>query len=153
MLVAIAAAVALGGIFITKRTKFGRHLYAIGGNPEAARLSGIDVKRTTLYVYVILGVLTAVAGILAAARTNSVTPGNQGNLLELDAVTAVVLGGTSLMGGRGSVAGTVLGTLVFSTLSNGMNLLGIDSNWQWICTGNMLLAAALIDVLSKGKRS
>jgi D-xylose transport system permease protein len=153
MLVAIAAAVALGGIFITKRTKFGRHLYAIGGNPEAARLSGIDVKRTTLYVYIILGVLTAVAGILAAARTNSVTPGNQGNLLELDAVTAVVLGGTSLMGGRGSVAGTVLGTLVFSTLSNGMNLLGIDSNWQWICTGNMLLAAALIDVLSKGKRS
>jgi D-xylose transport system permease protein len=153
MIVVIAAAVALGGIFVTRRTRFGRHLYAIGGNPEAARLSGIDVKRTTLYVYIILGVLTAVAGILAAARTNSVTPGNQGNLLELDAVTAVVLGGTSLMGGRGSVAGTVLGTLVFSTLSNGMNLLGIDSNWQWICTGNMLLAAALIDVLSKGKRS
>ena len=153
MLVLIAAAVALAGIFITKRTRFGRHLYAIGGNPEAARLSGIDVKQTTMYVYIILGLLTAVAGILAAARTNSVTPGNQGNLLELDAVTAVVLGGTSLTGGRGSVVGTVLGTLVFSTLSNGMNLLGIDSNWQWICTGNMLLAAALIDVLSKGKRS
>ena len=78
----------------------------------------------------ILGVLTAVAGILAAARVNRVTPGNQGNLLELDAVTAVVIGGTSLAGGRGIVAGTVLGTLVFSTLSNGMNLLGIDSNWQ-----------------------
>jgi D-xylose transport system permease protein len=138
---------------VLRRTRFGRHLYAIGGNPEAARLSGIDVKRATLYVYMILGVLTAVAGILAAARTNSVTPGNQGNLLELDAVTAVVIGGTSLAGGRGTVAGTVLGTLVFSTLSNGMNLLGIDSNWQWICTGMILLVAVLIDVLSKGKRS
>lgn len=139
--------------WVMTRTRFGRHLYAIGGNPEAARLSGIDVKRATLYVYMILGVLTAVAGILAAARTNSVTPGNQGNLLELDAVTAVVIGGTSLAGGRGTVAGTVLGTLVFSTLSNGMNLLGIDSNWQWICTGMILLVAVLIDVLSKGKRS
>lgn len=153
VLVLVAGAVALAGVFVLRRTRFGRHLYAIGGNPEAARLSGIDVKRATLYVYTILGVLTAVAGILAAARTNSVTPGNQGNLLELDAVTAVVIGGTSLAGGRGTVAGTVLGTLVFSTLSNGMNLLGIDSNWQWICTGMILLVAVLIDVLSKGKRS
>jgi D-xylose transport system permease protein len=153
VLVLVAGAVALAGVFVLRRTRFGRHLYAIGGNPEAARLSGIDVKRATLYVYTILGVLTAVAGILAAARTNSVTPGNQGNLLELDAVTAVVIGGTSLAGGRGSVVGTVLGTLVFSTLSNGMNLLGIDSNWQWICTGMILLVAVLIDVLSKGKRS
>jgi D-xylose transport system permease protein len=153
VLVLVAGAVALAGVFVLRRTRFGRHLYAIGGNPEAARLSGIDVKRATLYVYMILGVLTGVAGILAAARTNSVTPGNQGNLLELDAVTAVVIGGTSLAGGRGSVVGTVLGTLVFSTLSNGMNLLGIDSNWQWICTGMILLVAVLIDVLSKGKRS
>src|SRR3569623_1649086 len=113
VLVLIAAAVALAGVVVLRRTLFGRHLYAIGGNPEAARLSGSDVKRATLYVYTLLGVLTAVAGILAAARTNSVTPGNQGNLLELDAVTAVVIGGTSLAGGRGSVAGTVLGTLVF----------------------------------------
>lgn len=85
VLVVVAGAVALAGVFVTRRTRFGRHLFAIGGNPEAARLSGIDVKRATLYVYTLLGVLTAVAGILAAARTNSVTPGNQGNLLELDA--------------------------------------------------------------------
>lgn len=151
--VMVAAAVALWGVFVTKRTRFGRHLYAIGGNPEAARLSGIDVKRTTMGVYVILGVLTAIAGLLLAARVNGVTPGSQGSLLELDAVTAVVIGGTSLAGGRGSVVGTVLGTLVFATLANGMNHLRIDSNWQLICTGAILLVAVLIDVLSKGRRS
>ena len=151
--VLVAGAVALWGIFVTRRTRFGRHLYAIGGNPEAARLSGIDVKRTTLGVYVIVGVLTAIGGLLLAARVNGVTPGSQGSLLELDAVTAVVIGGTSLSGGRGSVVGTVLGTLVFATLANGMNHLRIDSNWQLICTGLILLAAVLVDVLSKGKRS
>ncbi len=151
--VMVAAAVALWGVFVTKRTRFGRHLYAIGGNPEAARLSGIDVKRTTMGVYVIVGVLTAIAGVLLAARVNGVTPGSQGSLLELDAVTAVVIGGTSLAGGRGSVVGTVLGTLVFATLANGMNHLRIDSNWQLICTGAILLVAVLIDVLSKGRRS
>jgi D-xylose transport system permease protein len=151
--VLVAGAVALAGVFVTKRTRFGRHLYAIGGNPEAARLSGIDVRKATVGVYVILGVLTALAGLLLAARVNGVTPGSQGNLLELDAVTAVVIGGTSLLGGRGSVVGTVLGTLVFATLANGMNHLRIDSNWQLICTGMILLAAVLVDVLSKGKRS
>lgn len=151
--VLVAGGVALAGVFVTKRTTFGRHIFAIGGNPEAARLSGIDVRKVTLGVYAILGVLTALAGLLLAARVNGVTPGSQGNLLELDAVTAVVIGGTSLLGGRGSVVGTVLGTLVFATLANGMNHLRIDSNWQLICTGSILLAAVLIDVLSKGKRS
>jgi D-xylose transport system permease protein len=151
--VLVAGGVALAGVFITKRTRFGRHIYAIGGNPEAARLSGIDVRKVTIGVYAILGLLTALAGLLLAARVNGVTPGSQGNLLELDAVTAVVIGGTSLLGGRGSITGTVLGTLVFATLANGMNHLRIDSNWQLICTGTILLAAVLIDVLSKGKRS
>ncbi|HEV7557387.1 MAG TPA: substrate-binding domain-containing protein, partial [Kofleriaceae bacterium] len=150
--VLVAGGVALAGVFVTRRTRFGRHLYAIGGNPEAAKLSGIDVKRVTFVVYTIVGVLTAVAGVLLAARVNGVTPGSQGQLLELDAVTAVVIGGTSLSGGRGSIAGTVLGTLVFATLANGMNLLHIDSNWQLICTGLILLAAVLIDVMSKTNR-
>jgi D-xylose transport system permease protein len=150
--VLVAGAVALWGVFVTRRTRFGRHLYAIGGNPEAARLSGIDVKRVILGVYMIVGALTALAGVLLAARVNGVTPGSQGQLLELDAVTAVVIGGTSLAGGRGSVVGTVLGTLVFATLANGMNHLRIDSNWQLICTGLILLAAVLVDVISKGKR-
>jgi D-xylose transport system permease protein len=153
VLVVIAGVVAVGGAFLTKRTRFGRHLFAIGGNPEAARLSGVDVKRVTMGAYVILGVLTAVAGLMLAARVNGVTPGSQGNNLELDAITAVVIGGTSLLGGRGSVVGTVLGTLVFATLANGMNLLRIDSNMQWIFSGVILLVAVLIDVLSKGKRS
>ena len=148
--VLIAAAVAVWGVFVTKRTRFGRHLYAIGGNPEAARLSGIDVKKTTIAAYVLVGVLTAIAGVMLAARVNGVTPGNQGNLLELDAVTAVVIGGTALAGGRGSVVGTVLGTLVFSTLANGMNHLHVDSNWQLIFSGLVLLAAVQ---LSQGKRT
>ncbi|MEO8707153.1 MAG: substrate-binding domain-containing protein, partial [Kofleriaceae bacterium] len=149
--VLVAGAVALAGVFVTRKTRFGRHLYAIGGNPEAARLSGIAVKRVTLAVYVIMGVLTAVAGLLAAARINSVTASNQGYMLELDAVTAVVIGGTSIAGGRGSVAGTVLGTLVFATLANGMSLLGIDSNWQLIFTGMILLVAVLVDRVVKGE--
>jgi D-xylose transport system permease protein len=150
--VLVAAATVLGGIVVTTRTRFGRHVYAIGGNPEAARLSGIDVRKVTLAVYVIVGVLTAVAGVLLAGRVNGVTPGSQGQLLELDVVTAVVIGGTSLSGGRGSVIGTLLGALVFGTLANGMNLLGVDSNWQLICKGLILMTAVLIDVLSKGRR-
>ena len=154
LLVVIAGAVAVWGAFVTKRTRFGRHLYAIGGNPEAARLSGVDVKRVTIGVYAILGVLTAIAGVMLAARVNGVTPGSQGLNLELDAITAVVIGGTSLAGGRGSIVGTVLGTLVFATLANGMNLLRIDSNLQWILTGAILLVAVMVDVLlKKGKHT
>ncbi len=150
--VLVAGAVAIGGVFALRRTRLGREVYAVGGNPEAARLSGIDVKRVTLIIYTLMGVLTAIAGMLAAARVNSVTASNQGNLLELDAVTAVVIGGTSIAGGRGTVTGTVLGTLVFATLANGMSLLGIDSNWQLIFTGGILLLAVLSDVVMKGRQ-
>ncbi len=149
----VAGLVAIGGVFVLRRTRLGREIYAVGGNPEAARLSGIDVKRVTLIVYTVMGVLTAIGGLLAAARISSVTASNQGNLLELDAVTAVVIGGTSIAGGRGSVTGTVLGTLVFATLANGMSLLGIDSNWQLIFTGAILMLAVLFDVVLKGKKA
>jgi len=149
----VAGVVVLGGVFVTRRTRFGRHVYAVGGNPEAARLSGVDVRNVTLAVYVILGVLTGVAGVLLAGRVNGVTPGSTGGLLELDVITAVVIGGTSVLGGRGSVTGTLLGTLVFGTVANGMNLLGVDSNWQLICKGQILMAAVLIDVVLKGRRS
>jgi len=151
--VLIAAAVALAGVFVTRRTTFGRYLYAIGGNPEAAKLSGIDVKRVTLYVYIALGVLVAIAAIVSGARTSCVDAGTQGYMLELDAVTAVVIGGTSISGGRGSIAGTVLGALVFATLGNGMTLIHLDSNWQLVFTGLILLVAVLIDVILKGRRS
>ncbi len=151
--VLIAGVVVAGGALLAKQTRFGRHVYAIGGNPEAARLSGINVFRTTVWVYVLIGVLTAIAGIILAGRVNGVTPGNAGNLLELDVITAVVIGGTSLSGGRGSVVGSLLGALVFGTLSNGMNLLGVSSNWQLIFKGLILMAAVLVDVASKRKRS
>jgi D-xylose transport system permease protein len=149
----VAGAIAVAGVFTLRRTRFGREIYAVGGNPEAARLSGIDVKRVTLIVYTVMGVLTAIGGLLAAARISSVTASNQGTLLELDAVTAVVIGGTSIAGGRGSIVGTVLGTLVFATLANGMSLLGIDSNWQLIFTGAILMLAVLFDVVLKGKKA
>lgn len=149
--VLVAGTIAIAGVVALRRTRLGREVFAVGGNPEAARLSGIDVKRVTLIVYTLMGVLTAIAGLLAAARVNSVTASNQGNLLELDAVTAVVIGGTSIAGGRGSITGTVLGTLVFATLANGMSLLGIDSNWQLIFTGGILMLAVLSDVALKGR--
>lgn len=151
--VVVAGGIVLAGIVVTRRTRFGRHVYAVGGNPEAARLSGIDVKNVTLAVYIIVGVLTAVAGVLLCGRVNGVTPGSTGQLLELDVITAVVIGGTSVLGGRGSITGTLLGTLVFGTVANGMNLLGVDSNWQLVCKGQILMAAVLIDVVLKGRRS
>ena len=93
------------------------------------------------------------AGVMLAARTNGVTPGNAGSLLELDVITAVVIGGTSLSGGRGSVVGSLLGAMVFGTLANGMNLLEVNSNWQLILKGMILMAAVLADVLSKRRRA
>ena len=153
MPVFLAVAAVAVGIFLTQRTRFGRHVYAIGGNPEAARLAGINVERTTIWVYVFIGILTGIAGVILAGRVGGVTPGNTGNLLELDVIAAVVIGGTSLSGGRGSILGAVLGAMVFATLSKGMNLLEVNSNWQLILKGLILMAAVLIDVLSKRKRT
>jgi D-xylose transport system permease protein len=151
--VALAGLAVIGGVLLSRKTRIGRHIYAIGGNPEAARLAGVPVFRTTVFVYALVGVLTAVGGVILAARTNGVTPGNAGNLLELDVITAVVIGGTSLFGGRGSVVGSLLGALLLGTLSSGMNALEIDSNWQLIVKGSILIAAALVDVASKRNRT
>lgn len=145
------AAVALGGVLL-RRTLVGRYAFAIGGNAEAARLSGVPVARTTIVIYVLTGLLTACAGIVAAARTNGVTPGNAGLMRELHVITAVVIGGTSLSGGRATMIGTVVGALVFGTLSNGMNLMNVNSNWQLIFTGAILVAASLLDSLTNKKR-
>jgi D-xylose transport system permease protein len=139
-----ALATALGALLL-RRTRLGRYAFAIGGNAEAARLSGVPVGRTTVFVYLFVGVLTAVAGLVAAARTNGVTPGNAGLMRELHVITAVVIGGTSLSGGKATMVGTVVGALVFGTLSNGMNLLNVSSNWQLVLTGAILLGASLLD--------
>jgi ABC-type xylose transport system permease subunit len=138
---------AVGGIMLTS-SRLGRYAFAIGGNPEAARLSGIPVVRVKVSVYLMTAVLTAIAGLVSAARTNGVTPGNMGILRELHVITAVVIGGTSLSGGRATMVGTLLGALIFGTLSNGMNLLNLSSNWQLIFTGLILLGASTLDSLS-----
>ncbi len=137
----------MGGIMLTS-SRLGRYAFAIGGNPEAARLSGIPIVRVKVSVYLLTSVLTAVAGLVSAARTNGVTPGNMGLLRELHVITAVVIGGTSLSGGRATMVGTLLGALVFGTLSNGMNLLNLNSNWQLILTGLILLSASALDSLT-----
>jgi D-xylose transport system permease protein len=150
--VLFAAAAAAAGAVVLRRTRLGRYAFAIGGNTEAARLSGVPVAKVTMAIYVAIGVLTALAGVVAAARTNGVTPGNAGLMRELHVITAVVIGGTSLTGGRGTMLGTVIGALIFGTLSNGMNLMGVNSNWQLIVTGQILLGASLLDALSSKKR-
>ena len=149
----LIAAVAAGiGALVLRRTRLGRYAFAIGGNTEAARLSGVPVAKVTMTIYVAIGVLTGLAGVVAAARTNGVTPGNAGLMRELHVITAVVIGGTSLTGGRGTMLGTLIGALIFGTLSNGMNLMNVNSNWQLIVTGQILLGASMLDALSSKKR-
>jgi ABC-type xylose transport system permease subunit len=152
--VLVAALATAIGALILARTRLGRYAFALGGNAEAARLSGVPVGRVTVLIYLLTGLLTALAGMVAAARTNGVTPGNMGLMRELHVITAVVIGGTSLSGGRATVVGTVIGALIFGTLSNGMNLMNVNSNWQLILTGAILLGASLLDSTSnRGARS
>jgi D-xylose transport system permease protein len=139
-----AVVVALGSLLLTSSV-LGRYAFAVGGNPEAARLSGIPVTRVKVAVYLMTSILTAVAALIAASRTNGVTPGNMGLVRELHVITAVVIGGTSLSGGRATMVGTLLGALIFGTLSNGMNLLNLNSNWQLIMTGLIILGASTLD--------
>ncbi|HRI71186.1 MAG TPA: hypothetical protein PK156_43435 [Polyangium sp.] len=149
--VLIAALATMLGAVLLGRSRLGRYAVAIGGNAEAARLSGVPVERVTVAIYLLTGVLTAIAGMVATARTNGVTPGNAGVMRELHVISAVVIGGTSLTGGRATMVGTVVGALIFGTLSNGMNLMNINSNWQLIFTGLILLGASLLDSLSTKK--
>ncbi|HQT83683.1 MAG: ATPase [Acidiphilium sp. 37-64-53] len=138
--------------FVTKSTQFGRHLYAVGGNAEAARRAGISVKGIQLAVFVIAGFLVGLAGYLDAARLGvaSASVGN-GDIM-LNAVAAAVIGGTSLFGGRGSVYGALFGALVIESVSNGMNLLGAASSVRFIVEGGILLAAITIDTVLRMKR-
>jgi D-xylose transport system permease protein len=151
--VLIAALVTAAGAVLLSSTRLGRYAFAIGGNPEAALLSGIPVTRVKIAVYTMTAVLTAVAALIVASRTNGVTPGNMGLIRELHVITAVVIGGTSLSGGRATMLGTLLGALIFGTLSNGMNLLNLNSNWQLIFTGMILLGASMLDSWSTRKET
>ena len=132
--------------FLLERTKFGRHVYAVGGNPQAARLSGINVKKVLMSVYVISGVTAGLAGLMFASRVRSgqVTAGVG---YELDAITAVILGGTSLFGGRGRIFGTLVGALLIGVLSNGLVLLGVPIYTQLMIKGAVIILAVAIDTL------
>ncbi|MFN0141124.1 MAG: sugar ABC transporter permease [Pyrinomonadaceae bacterium] len=146
--VLILLVVALLGAFLTNSTVFGRYLYAIGGNPDAARLSGIDNKRNVLKVYALLGALTGVASLIFTARVGSAAP-DAGVLKELDAIAACVIGGASLMGGRGTIFGACLGALIMASLDNGMSLLNVRDFMQDIIKGAILVAAVGLDMMGR----
>ena len=134
--------------FITTRTVLGRHIYAVGGNPEAAELSGISVKKITHVVFGSMGMLAALAGMLFASRLQSATT-TAGTLFELDAIAASFVGGVSAAGGVGTVIGSLIGALVMSSLTNGMNLMGIDISYQYIVRAVVLAAAVIFDVTTR----
>lgn len=134
--------------FVTKKTVIGRHIYAVGGNPEAAELSGINVKKVTFIVFGSMGMLAALAGILYASRLQSATT-TAGTLLELDGIAAAFIGGVSVAGGVGSVVGSLLGAIVYTSLTSGMNLMGIDISSQYIVRGAVLAGAVIFDVATR----
>lgn len=138
--------------FAARRTRFGRHLYAIGGNREAARLSGINIRRNTFLVFVLMGALYGVTGVLLGARLASAPP-NAGFFMELDAIAAAVIGGTSLMGGVGTIGGALVGALLLQSIANGMSLQNIQSDYQLIVTGMLLIGAVYIDMVAKRRRA
>ena len=135
--------------WVAERTTFGRHVYAVGGNAEAARRAGINVARIRVYVFMISGLMAGFGGVILAARLNSVDLNAGGGTLLLDAISAAVIGGTSLFGGRGRVISALLGALVISTVVNGIDLLGYSSAIKYMVTGLILLAAVTLDAVSR----
>ena len=134
--------------FVLTRTVFGRHVYATGGNEEAAKLSGVKTDGVQIVVYTISGAMAALAGVILTSRLDSAQP-TAGAGYELDAITAVVLGGTSLSGGRGWIFGTLVGALLIGVLNNGLNLLGVSSFYQQVIKGSVILVAVLLDRAGK----
>lgn len=142
----VVVAIAAIAIFqlVLNRTAFGRHVYAIGGNEETARLSGVNVDRALVILYVLAGLTAGLAGLMMASRFGSGDP-NAYVGFEFDVIVAVILGGTSLAGGEGRVAGTVLGALIVGFLSNSLNLIGVDPFWQYVAKGTVLIFAVVLD--------
>ena len=148
--VIVLLVIAILGSGVTQSTTFGRYLYAIGSNPDASRLSGINAKTHILAAFALLGGLVGVASLLHTGRVGSASP-DAGTLMELDAIAACVIGGTSLMGGRGKVAGALLGALVMASLDNGMSLLSVENATQYIIKGAVLVAAVGFDMAGRKK--
>lgn len=137
--------------FLTKRTVLGRHIYAVGSNPEAAHLSGINVNKITYIVFGSMGMLAALSGILFTSRLQSATT-TAGTLFELDAIAAAYVGGVSSAGGVGKVSGAIIGAIVMASLSSGMNLLGVGISYQYMIRGGVLAIAVIFDVMTRKKR-
>jgi ribose transport system permease protein len=146
--VLVMIAMGLIAALVLARTHVGRAMFAIGGNEEAARLSGINVKRRKLVIYAMSGLFAAVAGIVLAARLTSAQPQAAGGY-ELDAIAAVVIGGASLSGGSGKASGTLIGALILAVLRNGLNLLSVSAFWQQVATGLVIALAVLLDTLRR----
>jgi ribose transport system permease protein len=148
--VLILFAVALLISFVLSRTALGRYTFALGSNEEAVRLSGVNVDRWKIAVYALAGGVCGVAGLLIASRLNSAQPA-LGQGYELDAIAAVVIGGTSLSGGRGTVLGTLIGALIISVLANGLRILSVAQEWQTVVTGSIIILAVYADILRRRK--
>ncbi|MBK8084617.1 MAG: ABC transporter permease [Devosia sp.] len=144
----LVAVCAIGLWFFLERTNMGRHIFAIGGNPHAARVSGINVDRTLVVVYMISGFMAGLSGLLLAGRTDSGFP-NAGIGIELDAIAAVIIGGASFFGGRGTVLGVLAGVLIMGILRNGLNINNVSAFWQQILIGLVIIIAVYIDVLRR----
>jgi D-xylose transport system permease protein len=152
-LVLLVAICALAAEFVMRRTKFGAQLYAIGGNPEAARLSGINATRVIFWNFVIAGLGYGITGVALTARVSGAIGGSAGLFLELDAIAAAIIGGTSLSGGRGRVLGALVGALLMGSLNNGMSLMNVPTFYQDTARGAVLLLAVAIDQLSRRRGS
>jgi D-xylose transport system permease protein len=150
-LVLLVALCALGAEFVMRRTRFGAQLYAIGGNPEAARLSGINLRRVIFTNFIIAGFGYGIIGVALTARVSGAIGGSAGLFLELDAIAAAIIGGTSLAGGRGRVLGAILGALLMGSLNNGMSLMNVPTFYQDTARGVVLLLAVALDQLSRRK--
>lgn len=140
----ISVIIVVAAVILTNKTRLGRYIYAIGGNESASRLSGINISRVKIIVYSIGGALAAVGGLIVTSRLDSAQP-NAGVSYELDSIAAVVIGGTSLSGGKGSIMGTVLGAIIIGVLNNGLVLLNVSPFWQQVVKGGVILLAVIID--------
>ena len=149
IVVPVLLAILVIGTFVLNRTVFGRHLYAVGGNAEAARRSGINVRRVRTLAFMICSGLASIAGMLFASRSNSISPTTGGGTTLLYAVGAAVIGGTSLFGGKGKLRDAILGGLVVAVIDNGMGLLGFSAGTQYLVTGGVLLISASVDAISR----
>ena len=138
--------------FISSNTRFGRYVYAIGGNKEAAMLSGVNIKKTTFLIYVVMGLMCSISSIIYTARLNAATAA-AGTGMEMDAIASAIIGGTSTMGGEGSVFGAIIGAFIMSSIDNGMSIMNLPPQVQYIVKGLVLLLAVWLDVSTKKNRN